>query len=105
MIRVSIIGTNGIPARYGGFETLAENLTKILSKEYAGFGITVNAVAPTLVKTDFIKGISEKKLSHLIEQQTIKCYTELEDISNVIDFFLNPKSKLITGQVLYLCGV
>jgi hypothetical protein len=25
---VSIIGTNGIPARYGGFETLAENLVK-----------------------------------------------------------------------------
>jgi hypothetical protein len=27
-MRVSIIGTAGIPARYGGFETLAENLVK-----------------------------------------------------------------------------
>ena len=25
---VSIVGTNGVPARYGGFETLAENLVK-----------------------------------------------------------------------------
>jgi hypothetical protein len=27
-MRISIIGTAGIPARYGGFETLAENLVK-----------------------------------------------------------------------------
>jgi len=32
--RVAIIGTAGVPARYGGFETLAENLISHLSKEY-----------------------------------------------------------------------
>ena len=36
--KVSIIGTNGIPAKYGGFETLAEFLTKHLNNE---FDITV----------------------------------------------------------------
>lgn len=32
-IKVSVIGTNGIPARYGGFETLAEYLTKELGSD------------------------------------------------------------------------
>lgn len=32
--RVAIIGTNGIPAKYGGFETLAEYLTKELSGNF-----------------------------------------------------------------------
>jgi glycosyltransferase involved in cell wall biosynthesis len=32
--KVAIIGTNGIPARYGGFETLAEYLTKKLNKDF-----------------------------------------------------------------------
>ncbi|APW66229.1 glycosyl transferase [Poseidonibacter parvus] len=32
--KLSIIGTVGIPAKYGGFETLAEYLTKDLNKEY-----------------------------------------------------------------------
>jgi glycosyltransferase involved in cell wall biosynthesis len=32
--RVAIIGTNGIPARYGGFETLAENLVFYLNHKY-----------------------------------------------------------------------
>lgn len=34
MKRVAIVGTNGIPARYGGFETLADNLTKYLNCKY-----------------------------------------------------------------------
>jgi glycosyltransferase involved in cell wall biosynthesis len=32
--KVAIIGTNGIPARYGGFETLAENLVEKLSGNF-----------------------------------------------------------------------
>jgi glycosyltransferase involved in cell wall biosynthesis len=33
-LKVSIIGTNGIPAKYGGFETLTEYLAKNLNLEY-----------------------------------------------------------------------
>ncbi len=36
--RVSIVGTVGIPAKYGGFETLVEHLTKNLNSK---FDITV----------------------------------------------------------------
>ena len=32
--KVAIVGTNGIPAKYGGFETLAENLVSELSNEF-----------------------------------------------------------------------
>jgi glycosyltransferase involved in cell wall biosynthesis len=32
--KIAIIGTNGLPARYGGFETLVEYLVKGLNKEY-----------------------------------------------------------------------
>ena len=34
MKKISIIGTVGIPAKYGGFETLTEYLTKNLHKDY-----------------------------------------------------------------------
>ncbi len=32
--KVAIIGTNGLPANYGGFETLAENIVKELGKDF-----------------------------------------------------------------------
>ena len=35
MKKIAIIGTVGLPASYGGFETLAENITAHLNKDYA----------------------------------------------------------------------
>ena len=35
LLKVSLIGTNGIPAKYGGFETLTEYLSKNLNQDYA----------------------------------------------------------------------
>lgn len=35
MRRIGIIGTNGLPAKYGGFETLADYLTQELSMEFS----------------------------------------------------------------------
>ena len=32
--KIAIVGTNGIPAQYGGYETLAENLTYNLNSDY-----------------------------------------------------------------------
>ena len=32
-MKIAIIGTVGIPAKYGGFETLTEYLTKNISEE------------------------------------------------------------------------
>ncbi len=33
-LKVAIVGTNGIPAQYGGFETLAENIVNQLSSDF-----------------------------------------------------------------------
>ena len=33
-MKIAIVGTNGIPAQYGGYETLAENLTYNLNSDY-----------------------------------------------------------------------
>lgn len=45
--KLSIIGTVGIPAKYGGFETLTEYLTKYLNEKYE---ITVFCSAKTYDK-------------------------------------------------------
>ena len=47
--KVAIVGTNGIPAKYGGYETLAEYLTKYLSSEF-DFTVYCSNVQPRLHK-------------------------------------------------------
>ena len=92
-------------AIYTSSKAAVNSLTKILSKEFSSFGITVNAIGPTPIKTDLIKSIPTEKLNNLIERQTIKRYGEFRDITNVIDFFISNKSDFITGQEIYLGGI
>tara|TARA_B100001094_G_C18182102_1_gene801540 strand:+ start:543 stop:1244 length:702 start_codon:yes stop_codon:yes gene_type:complete len=92
-------------AIYASSKAAVINLTTILAKEFANMGITVNALGPTPVKTDLIKSIPENKLNKLISNQAIKRYGEFDDIINVINFFIKPKSDFITGQTIFLGGL
>lgn len=92
-------------AIYAASKAAVVTLTEIMARELASFGITVNAVGPTPVKTDLIRAVPQDKIDRLIDRQAIKRLGEFEDISNVIDFFIQPASNFITGQVIYLGGV
>ena len=92
-------------AVYAASKAAILSFTQIAAKELAPFGITVNAVGPTPIQTDLIKSVPEEKIEKLIGLQTIPRLGKLEDVSNVIDFFIQPGSNFITGQVIYLGGV
>ena len=92
-------------AIYAASKAAIISLTEVLSKELAGFNITVNAVGPTPVKTDLIRSVPTEKMDALLHRQAINRFGTFEDISNVIDFFLKPESNFITGQTIYLGGV
>ncbi|MBX7247336.1 MAG: SDR family oxidoreductase [Candidatus Sumerlaeaceae bacterium] len=91
-------------AAYASSKAAVVSLTEILAREYAEYGITVNAVGPTPVQTDLIRSVPKDKMSRLIDRQAIKRFGEFRDVSNAVDFFLNPQSDFVTGQVIYLGG-
>ena len=75
-------------ATYAASKAAVESFTRVFSRELAPFNITVNAVGPTPVKTDLIRGVSDEKMNALLRQQAIMRFGEFKDISNVIDFFM-----------------
>jgi 3-oxoacyl-[acyl-carrier protein] reductase len=90
---------------YAATKAAVESLTRILARELAHFKITVNAIGPTLLKTDLIRSVPQEKLDAIISRQAIQRYGEFRDISNVVDFFISPESDFITGQTIFLGGV
>lgn len=92
-------------AIYAASKAAIVSLTQTLSREYAEFGITVNAVGPTPIDTDLIRGVPNDKMERLIARQAIHRLGTFDDVINVIDFFVRSESDFVTGQVLYLGGV
>ena len=90
---------------YASSKAAIENMTRILARELANFKITVNAVGPNPVYTDLIAKVPDDKMRRLLERQAIHRLGEFEDVINVIDFFISPRSDFVTGQILYLGGV
>jgi 3-oxoacyl-[acyl-carrier protein] reductase len=92
-------------AVYAAAKSAVETLTRILAKELGPMGITCNAIGPTPIRTDLIKNVPEASLQALIDRQAIREWAEPADVANVIEFFLRPESRMITGQILYLGGI
>jgi 3-oxoacyl-[acyl-carrier protein] reductase len=109
--RIVNLGTIAAPMRLEGEAIYAASkqavvmLTQVLARELADFGITCNAVGPTPIETDLIRAVPPEKIQRIVDNLAIKRLGRLEDVANVIDFFVKPESDYITGQVIYLGGV
>jgi len=92
-------------AAYAASKAAVESLTQVMARELASYNITVNALGPTPIDTDLIRGVPKDKMDRLIDRQAVKRMGTFDDVTNVLDFFLRDESDFVTGQVLYLGGV
>ena len=90
---------------YASSKYAVEGLTNILSKELGSNGITVNTVAPSIMETNLTQKVPKNKIDKVIQRQSIKKMITVDDIINVIDFYISDRSNFITGQTIYLGGI
>jgi 3-oxoacyl-[acyl-carrier protein] reductase len=109
--RIVNLTTVAVPLRlegeavYAASKAAVETFTRVTAREVGRMGITCNAVGPSPIRTRLLQGVPNDKLNTLVERQAIPAWAEPGDVINVVDFFLRPESRLITGQVIYLGGL
>jgi NAD(P)-dependent dehydrogenase (short-subunit alcohol dehydrogenase family) len=82
------------------------HLTKALALEWAKYGITVNAIAPSYIETPLTKQwLSDPERYALISKRSpLNRVGRLEDLTGSLLLFSCEESDFITGQTLFVDG-
>lgn len=89
---------------YGASKAALMYATKLLAKEYASYGIRINAVAPGTVHTDMDSARSEEQMDEVISRTALKRGADPEEIAKAIRFLASDDASYITGTILVVDG-
>jgi 3-oxoacyl-[acyl-carrier protein] reductase len=102
----SVAGFMGNPgqANYSASKAGLVGFTKTVAREYAGRGVTVNAVAPGFIETAMTDILSEKIKEEMKKLIPLGRFGSVEDIAHAVLFLASPESGYVTGQVIHVNG-
>lgn len=102
----SIVGVVGNPgqANYCASKAGIIGLSKSLALEVASRGITVNCVAPGMIKSPMVDKLPEEAQKKMLEHIPVGRIGTPEDVANCVVFLAAPEASYITGHVLHVNG-
>ena len=93
-------------APYAATKGGMNQMLRVMAREWARHGVTVNAVAPGYIETDLTKDYLDKD-NHRENLESLVPAERLghpEEVANAVTFLASDRARFITGQVLYVDG-
>jgi len=90
-------GRSGIA--YAASKAGVINMTKWIAREVGKYGITCNAIAPGVIRTEMTKDAY-----YDFSNQPIQKWGEPQDIATAVNFLVSKESSFITGECLNVDG-
>jgi len=102
----SIAGKEGNAGMVGYSSSKAAviGMTKVQGKEYAETGITVNAIAPAVIRTPLLDGMPEEQVKYMTDKIPAKRCGTLEELANLVTYIVSPMNSFTTGFTFDLSG-
>lgn len=79
-------------------------LVKSAGKEFAETGITVNAVAPAVIRTPMVEGVDPAQVKYMTDKIPMKRCGTLEEIAALACWAVSPEASFCTGFTFDLSG-
>lgn len=100
---VGIMGNVG-QANYVSAKAGLLGLTKALAREYAGKGVTVNAIAPGFIASDMTDELSDEVKAAYVAQIPTGRFGQPEEVAKVVAFLASEDAGYVNGQTLAVDG-
>lgn len=102
--QAAFLGSTSGHLPYDSSKGAVVSMTRAIAREVAKSGITVNAVAPGLVKTEMVAANLATKLDFYLSRIPLNRIAEPEDIANAVTFLASSAADYMTGTTLDLTG-
>ncbi|MFN0088606.1 MAG: SDR family NAD(P)-dependent oxidoreductase [Blastocatellia bacterium] len=89
---------------YSAAKSAVIGMAKVQGKEYAENGITVNALAPAVIRTAMVDALPEAQVSYMTDKIPMKRCGTLEEIANLAAFIVSPGASFTTGFTFDMTG-
>lgn len=89
---------------YSAAKAALVGFTKALAKELGPSGITVNAVAPGLIRTDMNAHLGDDVIKEIGEETPLSRIGEPSEVAEAVFFLAGEGASFITGEIMNVSG-
>lgn len=89
---------------YSASKAAVIGLTKSVGKEYAQTGITINAIAPAVIKTPMVEGIDPEQINYMTSRIPMGRCGTLDEITALTCWIVSQEASYNTGFTFDLTG-
>lgn len=107
----AVRGSDRGHANYASAKAGLLGLTTALAAELGPWGITVNAVAPGVIRSDMTRATADQLGQTFAEYEdsrarsiSVRRIGEPEDVAHAVAFFAGEQASFVNGQVLFVAG-
>jgi 3-oxoacyl-[acyl-carrier protein] reductase len=106
LLIASIAGKEGNPfmAGYSSMKAGVIGLVKGIGKEYAETGITVNGLAPAVIKTAMNENTAPEQLAYMTAKIPMKRLGTVDEVASLSAWIVSKESSFTTGFIFDISG-
>jgi len=89
---------------YSASKAAVIGMTKVQGKEYATTGITVNALAPAVIRTALVDAMPEEQVRYMTDKIPMQRCGTLTEAADLVSYIVSPSNSFTTGFTFDLSG-